>query len=238
MNNYWDKYGRLHDQPCINGEPSSNNGWIYTAYADKAGVPVDMDLLNDSFHLCRYDERQVLGVNVSIARSPDKKVPPISRDEILGLASLGVLHEVYVPSWNFSPYRIPKFSIIKLVKQLDEILPGFTISWTGKWYNFKSYRVTFDSMKHRNYFWKNNLDQLYRFAFSVPVQDRHFILKRWNKFHWYNPVHVFYAAVAKVDSLLPKKSGIKWLKYGGEENRKAMVEEFPEDHPIRQKLGL
>ena len=33
MNTYTDKYGRYHDKPTDGVNPSSNNGWIYTAYA-------------------------------------------------------------------------------------------------------------------------------------------------------------------------------------------------------------
>ena len=137
-------------------------------------------------------------------RSPSKENPPISRDEILGMAHFGFLKPHHLYGWNFSPYEIPKFSLVKLIKQLME-LRG----------------------KNRNYFWQNNLDQIYRFAFSVPLSDRHFILKKWGKFN------LFYWAVAKIDSLLPVKNGIGWLKY--DKDIEKMREEFPLDHPLQNE---
>lgn len=228
--NYQDKWGRFHHKYTDGIQPSSGNGWIYTAYAKKAGVPVDKDDLCACLVACMEINKELH--HEWINRSPGKSTPPISRDEILGISSLGF--RFGLTNWNFSPFPLPAFSLIKLVKQLWELRPYGIINVSLD-DNKKQYRLLFH---HRNYFWQNNLDQLYRFAFSVPVQDRHFILKCWDKFQWYNPAHVFYACVAKIDSLLPKKSGIKWLKYGGEENKKAMVQEFPTDHDIRIKLGL
>lgn len=149
-----------------------------------------------------------------LKRNPGESKVPISRDEILGMSALGFLKPEHVNGWYFGPYTLPKFSLIKTVEQFLE-LRG----------------------QHRNYFWQNNLDQIYRFAFSVPVTDRHFILKKWGRFQFYNPVHLFYAAIGKLNSLY-KPNGIDWLKYGGKRAEKEMVKEFPEDHPIRQKLGL
>lgn len=201
MMNYIDKYGRIHHKLCIDGEPSSNNGWIYTAYAEKLGIELDLKTLQICFHSCLEVKNDRLFIN----RSPTKSLPPMSRDEILGLAQLGLLKPMYLQGWNFSPKPIPKFNPIKLVQQLWELRPSLK--------------------RHRNYFWENNLDQLYRFAYSVPLTDRHFILQQWGKFN------VIYWAIAKVDSLFGEDSGIRWLKYG--KSLKAMQSEFPEDHPLR-----
>lgn len=225
---YQDRWGRFHHKPCVYGEPSSNNGWLYTAYAKKAGVPVDMQTLGQCFNECRVDSSTLL-------RSPGKATPPMSRDEILGMVALGVLKPMngVAISWNFSPYPLPRFSLIKLVKQLWDLRPEVSFEFNKNAKYFFNYWISF---RHRNYFWQNNLDQIYRFAFSVPVVDRHFILKSWGKFQWYNPAHVFYAAVAKVDSTLGQDSGIRYLKYG--KSAEAMVKEFPEDHDIRQRVRL
>lgn len=222
MNNYVDVYGRYHDKPCLRDMPSSNNGWIYTAYANKLGLPVDMRKVGRCFNLCRVDSSTLL-------RSPGKVTPPISRDEILGMVALGVFNPFKGAhlGWNFSPYPIPKFSFIQLCKQLWELTPS------SVWDAEKDKYVTV--YKHRNYFWENKLDQIYRFAFSVPVVDRHFMLKTWGKFQWSNPAHVFYFVAAKIDSFFGA-SGIRWLKYGGEKNKKAMALEFPADHPISIKV--
>jgi hypothetical protein len=204
MNRYVDKWGRYHDKPVINGVPSSNNGWIYTAYAAKGGLEIDKLPLAMCFRKCKLIDES-LPKNLRLIRSPAKELPPISRDEILGMAALGFLKEDHLNGWNFSPYPIPKFSLIKFVKQLFEI-----------------------RNKHRNYLWQNNMNQVYRLAFSVPIADRHFILSCWGKFN------IFYYLIAKVDSLLFKPTnGIHWLKYGGDERKAIMKTEFPSDHPLQ-----
>jgi hypothetical protein len=204
MNNYFDQYGRVHNKPVTEERNvPTNNGWIFTAYFVKAGGEVN------SSSALRIGYNQCLNLaGKFFFRSPDKFFPPVSRDEILGVAGLKLLKSEHLNGWNFSPYLVPKFNLIELVKQIIEVRG-----------------------KHRNYFWQNNLDQLYRFAFSVPITDRHFILKKWGKFKWYNPTHLFYAAVAKIDELVGGESGIRYLKYS--KSKEAMLKEFPENHPIR-----
>lgn len=210
MNNYYDKYGRLHHKPCIDGEPSSNNGFIYSAYANKLGLLDVEDLSNiDS---CRMMCLRKLDKNrFYYTRHPFKDSVPISRDEILGMAALGTLPKRHIYNWNFSPYPIPRFNPLKLAAQLWQLRPSLD--------------------RHRNYFWQNNLDQLYRFAFSVPLVDRAFILECWGETNTVR--YWFYKGIAKLDSMLGKESGIRWLKYG--KSLAAMQKEFPEDHPLRQK---
>lgn len=154
-----------------------------------------------------YEDCTQTGV---LYRNPLQATPPVSRDEVLGLVYLGYLGCLTRNGWDFSPYRIPPCNFFKLVSQL----------WEAR-------------NQHRNYFWENKLDQIYRFAFSVPIQDRYFILEINKEFKWYKPSHLFYKAVAYFDSK-GSPSGLRYLKYGGEANKKAMLEEFPEDHPIRK----
>lgn len=202
MNNYVDKWGRYHHKPVTptNIYPS-NNGWIYTAYAAKAGLPVDMNKLQICFENCK----KVVNGKVTLLRHPiGYKVGPTSRDEILGMAALGFLKPEHLDGWNFSPFPIPKFNLIETLKQFWEIKD-----------------------KHRNYFWQNNLTQVYRFAFSVPLSDRHFILKKWGKFN------IFYWIIATLDGILSKPdNGIPWLKESNN-NIIYMKAEFPTDHPLR-----
>lgn len=203
MNNYFDKWDRLHHKPCINGESSSNNGWIYTAYLDKLIGGVVKDKLRICFEGCFR--------NGAFHRHPIsvKSLVPNSRDEILGAASLGLLLPAHLNGWSFSPYPIPSFNLKTLIKQVKE-LRG----------------------KHRNYFWQNNLDQIFRFAFSVPLQDRAFLLECWGETKSLR--YFFYKGIAMIDAKFAKpKNGIHWLKYGGEERKKIMQSEFPEDHPLR-----
>lgn len=205
---YIDKWGRYHDKPCLNREPSSNNGWIYTAYAAKVGIQLDNIKLSVCMSKCR-----IPGNPPHLIRSPDKSLPPMSRDEILGFAALGLLQPEDLQGWNFSPYSIPRFNLIKLAQQLWDLRPSLN--------------------RHRNYFWQNGLSQIYRFAFSVPLQDRAFLLECFGETRRLS--YLFYKAIAFLDSKIGKpENGIPWLKYGGEERKKIMQAEFPEDHQLRQ----
>jgi hypothetical protein len=219
MNNYIDKYGRYHDKPVnASGDPSSNNGFIYSAYAAKLGLTLSKGLIHQCFDYCLNFAKKFY------FRSPGKALPPISRDEVLGAAALGFLFPRHLNGWNFSPFPLPKFNLFTLVKQLWQLRPTWEMQYIdGK---FK----TVSAFKHRNYFWQNNLDQLYRFAFSVPLTDRHFLLSQWGRFTWYNPMHLLYWTIAKIDSKLGKSNGIRWLKYG--KGVEEMTSEFPADHPI------
>lgn len=224
METYIDLHGRMHHKICINGEPSGNNGYIYSSYAIKVGIKLDMELIKKCYENCLVNNKFVL-------RTPGKALPPQSRDEVLAAAALGFLKPEHLNGWSFSPFPIPRFSLLKLIKQLYELSP----SLVGNKDNLPTVTYGYELVyKHRNYFWQNNLDQIYRFAFSVPLVDRDFILNSWGKFQWFNPVHLFYKAVAFVDSKTGTDSGIRFLKYG--KSAKAMAEEFPADHPITQKV--
>lgn len=208
MNDYFDKWGRVHDKPCVRGEPSSNNGWIYSSYLMKAGYQVDLMSMAMCFRQCKQVDPET--GRLYLIRSPFKEEPPMSRDEILGLAKLGFLRPKHLNGWSFSPYPIPPFNLIKLIKQLVEVKD-----------------------QHRNYFWKNKLDQIYRFAFSVPIQDRAFILECFGEKNTLR--YFFYKAIALIDSKISKPTnGIQWLKYGGDEREEIMKKEFPEDHPLQR----
>ena len=205
MSSYFDKWGRLHHKPCIDGESSSNNGWIYTSYYHKMGGELDFIKLRTCFEGCLRNGtfyRHPPSINSNV---------PNSRDEILGAAALGFLKSSHLNGWSFSPFPIPNFSLIKLIKQVLE-LKG----------------------QHRNYFWQNKLDQIYRFAFSVPLQDRAFILECWGETQSLR--YFFYKTIAFFDSKIgTSKNGIPWLKYGGDERKKIMQKEFPEGHPLKNE---
>lgn len=204
MNNYFDVWGRLHHKPCINGEPAGNNGYIYSAYYHKAGGKLDFNKLAICFEACLR--------NGAFHRHPPSvsSVVPPSREEILGAAALGFLKPSHLNGWNFSPYPLPKFSPIKLIKQLLEC-----------------------KGKHRNHFWQNNLSQVYHVAFSMPLQDRAFLLECWGERKSLR--YFFYKGIAMLDTKFGKpKNGIHWLKYGGDDRKEIMKSEFPEDHPLRK----
>jgi len=164
INNYIDRFGRIHDKPCIGGEPSSNNSWLYSAVFIKLGGKLDIEpWVLDTCSLDRL-------------RHPDASGPVISRDEILGLEYLqpgctGVVQN----GWGFSPWPWPKFNPWLLIVQA--------------FHCFDPHKPF--TLRHRNTFWLNGFDQIYRFAFSVPWSDRHTILKLngkcnpwWHLWHW------------------------------------------------------
>ncbi len=223
MNNYQDRWGRFHDKPCIDGEPSSNNGWIFTAYWYK---------LNNIHPNLQYTPELVeAGEECAFLLkrhpAPIENRVPMSRDEVLGLSALGF--ELDLEGWNFSPYPVPKFNPFKLTAQLWELRP----TW-GPAFNYENRIENQLIYKHRNYFWQNNLDQLYRFAFSVPLQDRAFILRQVEK------SNLFYSAVEWVSKQRkatdPSSRLIEWLKWGDKPDLELFEDYFGEDHPFCQKI--
>lgn len=220
-NNYTDIRGRLHDKPVTDSNPfPSNNANLYSAYGAKVGVELNLEI--DTLVICSIDRVR--------HRTSDKIGPPFSRDEQLGLSYLGYTDERVIESWIFNPKDrpIPKFSLSKLITQalaLVVVIPYYKriLGIDVKMWHFE--------LAHRNFFWENNLDQIYRFAFSVPLQDRYSILKWFGRFKFYRPDHLFYAGVSLIDRM-GKPSGIRYLKYGGEKNGDAMAAEFNTDHPI------
>jgi len=218
MITYYDKYGRLHDKPCKDGEPSSNNGFIYSAYAKKLGLEINIP--PEFCTICAIDY-------VRHPRYVKQDQVPMSRDEILGLAYLGYISDKLVNGgWSFSPFPLPRLNPLKLLSQLWQLRPIY-----GR-VDGVSERLPRRELiwKHRNYFWENNLDQVYHIAFSVPVTDRAFILECWGETKSLR--YFFYKTIAWVDSKLPKENGIRWLKYG--KSLEGMQKEFPEDHPLNK----
>jgi hypothetical protein len=111
--NYIDKYGRIHDAPSMNGESSSDNGWLYSAVAKRAGFPLQLNQ-DVAQHAAETLQRHPPTVT-------NRPFVPISRDEILGLAYLGYLKPHHLEGWNFSPEPLPRFNPIKLIQQLWRI---------------------------------------------------------------------------------------------------------------------
>lgn len=228
MSKYLDIRGRLHDKPVTpNNQFPCNNANLYSAYAVKCGIYLMLD--KHTLLICSHDFVRHLK-----ADKPD--APPTSRDEILGLSYLGYTSDILAHNWRFNSaeYPIPKLSISKLITQALALLIIIPYYKRILGIDVKLWHI---ELAHRNFFWKNNLDQLYRFAFSVPLQDRYSILKWSGRFKYYLPSHLFYASISLIDRL-GKPSGIRYLKYGGEKNMREMVGEFPQDHPIRVKVGM
>lgn len=181
---YFDNYGRIHDKIVLDGTASSNNGWFYSAIYKKLGG--DLEINEEVAQYCVKHK----------VRDPHKKNIPISRDEILGLAYLGYLKKEDLDGWSFAPKKLEKFNIIKFVKESFDLVESF--------FPFK--------LKHRNHFWQNNLKQIEHTAYSVPIQDRHFLLQLWGEYN------LFYHIVHIVDNIIPSSDRssrqIKFLKTG------------------------
>lgn len=209
---YVDEYGRYHDVP-VNAarQPSSDNGWLYSAIGKKIGAHDFLAEYNRN-----HPSPAALYCVVKRVRHPkgvtnrDQDIP-ISRDEILGLVYLGYMKPDDLTGWNFSPFKMEKFNLIRLIKQL----------WEAKG-------------EHRNYFWRNDLKQIYRFAFSVPLQDRHFINSCWGRYNF------FYHMIHVIDNLIPKKNrssrNMRFLKTG--KDIKGVVNYFGSDHAFTKLINL
>lgn len=196
---YTDKFGRIHDKPTDGDSPSSNNGWLYSAIAKKLGMQLDINKTAGQF--CALFR----------LRTPQVSTPPISRDEILGLAYLGYLKPEHLSGWNFSPFPIPEFDLFDFVKQVLAL-----VDWKNR------------TLKHRNTFWKEEYSQIYRFAFSVPFSDRHFINQCWGK---YNPVwHLYHVLSMRKQPSDRSARLLRYLKTG--QDKEAVANYFGDGHPL------
>ena len=207
QDNYFDQYGRIHDKPVNNGVPSSNNGWFYSAIYKKLGGELQIDD-TVGYYCAKNKKRHPLDIHKNI---------PISRDEILGLAYLGYLKKEDLNGWSFSPKPLVKFNLIKFVKE--------SLNLIDSWIPFK--------LKHRNFFWKNNLNQIGHIAYSVPLQDRHFLLSLWGEYN------IIYHAIHIIDSWIPKNNRssrqIRFLKTG--KDIESILNYYGKEHPS-SKLSL
>jgi len=158
MDDYQCKFGLFHDKPCIDREPRSNNGWIYTAISKYAlGLEYEPEDFKPLYYQCC---RQV-GL-YTIYRLPDKELPPISRDEIIGMTSLGLpIHtKLILNSWCMYNH-----SMLRHIPMLDSIKTLWKIR-----------------DKHRNYFWdrEDPILEVYPIAMRIFWHDRYYIKKMKN----------------------------------------------------------
>ncbi len=146
-----DKYGLYNEKSLTNNEPSGNDGPILTSYVQKNGGDVDLAFIRREY----WDK--LAGRPIPKERLPGKPLPPPSRDTILGWYWLGFLSvdDLQKRKWNFSPWSFPAFNPLKTLAAL----------WRLR-------------KKHRNALWQNGGEpHLWRFAFSVPIQDRAYMLR-------------------------------------------------------------
>ena len=139
-------------------------------------------------------------------RSRYSSMRPLSREEALGLEYFG--HNL---GWYFHHEKPEKFNLWKLLIQAFHCFDPYT----GK-------------LGHRNWFYDRGYKQIYRFAFSSPIHDRHTILKFRGKFHlFYWLIHL----VAHIGQPEHRSSRLlRWFKTGKDID--AITNYFPKSHPF------
>lgn len=161
MNNYKDKYSRYHDKPVTNGEYSSNNGWIYTAYSRYlVKGSVDLELNIQCYNACVKSYSPL-----RIDRSPNDPTPPLSKDEVIGMVSLGLItaKELQANHWNFCNLEefTPKKLTFKAAYKAATLL----------------YKIRGE---HRNYMWQQGILEAYPLAFYLAPFDQYYVLKYYD----------------------------------------------------------
>jgi hypothetical protein len=189
------------------GKDTGNDGWIVSAYACKAGLPIEEDKLSDTFQKLRRSNFSIIPTE----RLPNKKEPPLSRDVILGMVYFNLLDvdDLIESGWYFGAVEPPKFNLVKLLKQLWKLRKA-----------------------HRNTFWKENgYEQVYRLAYMIPFQDRAFHYIRSGK-----KAPVIYRIIEWVDKKQGSGSDsgalIRWLKYDLKPDSEVFERYFKSGHPI------
>ena len=152
MATYRCKYGLYHDKPTINNEPSSNNGWIYTAYASNLGleVPEYIELLQLR-HDSMVDPKEGFWIN----RLPGLIDPPISHDEIVGMISLGVLDadELKSRNWSMTTVSSDEYSLLSQLKAVWS-LRGQHRNYVHYEAVLEAYPIVFRILPHLRYYSK------------------------------------------------------------------------------------
>lgn len=155
MNKYQDSQTYYHDKPCVNGLPSSNNRNLYTAYSKYlAPRTIDMNKIRAAYSDCIVFRDPMI-----INRLPGKLTPPLSKDEVIGMTSLGLLsyHLLQRSFFNFCNYDFGerKLTILSTIKAL-----------------FALYKIR---KEHRNYVWENKVYDAYPLAFRLPPEDIYYV---------------------------------------------------------------
>lgn len=160
---YQDRYEMWHDAPTSEGRASSNNPWIYTAYSKYRtnNTPSKSKLIDVMSKILSSIKPLV------IFRHPDRLHVPISKDEIIGMVSLGMLsnEDLAKNYYNFSPFigTERKLTITNLIKSI---------------YTFIKYKKEMEG--DRNYFWEKALTETYTLAFKLMPWDVYYVKKMGN----------------------------------------------------------
>lgn len=214
------KYGFYHHKQVRHpNHVPSNNGWIYTAFAKVYGLPIKD--LSDVYKGClEYKEFPFYIKRTPEAMMPD--VDPISRDEIIGMVSLGYMKTLTLHIYNWKMYdqtALPTVSLIRQLKALWEI-----------------------RKKHRTYVWKFKVYDAYPLAFALAPHDRYYIKKFCNEKTTIFETVMFYLYL--ISTLVQRDNSdlnILWLQLNDLKMydllkyidiKKVNREVYPEDHPF------
>ena len=192
MGKYVCNLGLFHDKKVVDGNYSSNNGWIYTAYARAIGIKTNEVLLDSTFVNCKKDMNE--SYTFFMWRLPDKINPPISRDEIIGMVSLGYYPLGYEKIYGWSMYR--------------------EIFHIGMRKNLKAMKELFRIRKeHRNYWWENNLYDALPITMKLWWHDRYYINKmHGNKCTMFQMVMFYAYALGVLSKADPGELNLLWLQ--------------------------
>lgn len=254
---FQDKYSRWHDKPCIDGEPKSNNGWIYSAYADIVGLPVNRVKLYECFNNSRTDYPRMLPVN----RSPGKGLPPMSRDEILGMDYFNMLwtteleagyHWQFCDLPGFEPKRWYQINYLGALWYLLKM--AFAQLVMKLWWNDDNDHEApewFKKWSHRNALW--DAKALWPIGFRLMPQDTWYMLKRAgfdSKISWIHDKYAWYTMNKTIKGGDASGILILWMKlhrlnmqkhplYKKIDILKVLKEYFDyTDHPIPKRMEL
>lgn len=236
MNNYQDRFTRFHDKPTDGRNPSSNNGFIYTAYAMHV-LPnmVEKAFITECISRCIVDFEKF-----RINRNPNDPTPPMSRDEVMGILSIykntgygkNLYDSLKANHWNFCNLEYDKkpLNFNRILTAADAL------------YDIKD--------EHRNTVWKENIVEAYPLAFRLPPSDIYYLKRLYGDKPNMLERLAFYAetlqSIYKGD-----KSGkmISWLKikdlkleytYLGKEiikkEEQNFIEYFGKDHVLVRNI--
>jgi len=224
MKTYQDRNTFWHDKECFNGEPRSNNKFIYTAYSKYLTKgSINMSSILKEYNKCTRSLSPVI-----IDRTAGRTDFPISKDEIIGTCSLGLLtrNELQNSHWNFC----------NLEGNFDRKLTFKSLITAAK----ALYKIR---KEHRNYFWQNKMVETYPLAFWLPWWDQYYINRQYNKKSSLIQYLAFYANA--IMTLTKGNKSVKmllWLQLSDMNHwllkfvpKKKYVEAyFEEGHPFRE----
>lgn len=168
---YQDKYTRWHHKETVQGDYSSNNGWIYSAYSKYLAKN---STNHESLQICANKCVRNLEP-IKIDRSPADPYPPFSKDEVIGMVSLGLLapSDLEASHWNFcnleyEPKKLTLSSIIKAIKAFRQI-------------NKEIKEQKLEGGDKRNYMWQNKRTDAYSLGFWLQPWDQYYCQKMVGK---------------------------------------------------------